>query len=84
MPEDGHVEVAPVIADGPETGADRACSHNMVSGVLHGAFFHMATAFGDPHAVIPLFLAGFTESLAMIGLVVSLVLPFINSCRVLL
>jgi hypothetical protein len=40
---------------------------------LHGAFFHMATAFADPYAVIPLFLAGFTESRALIGLVVSLV-----------
>lgn len=41
-------------------------------GVLHGAAFHMATAFADPYAVIPLFLAGFTESLALVGLVVSL------------
>jgi len=42
-------------------------------GVLHGAAFHMATAFADPYAVIPLFLAGFTESRALVGLVVSLV-----------
>ncbi len=42
-------------------------------GVLHGAAFHMATAFADPHAVIPLFLAGFTESRVLVGLVVSLV-----------
>lgn len=42
-------------------------------GVLHGAAFHMATAFADPHAVIPLFVAGFTESRAMVGLVISLV-----------
>jgi hypothetical protein len=42
-------------------------------GVLHGAAFHMARAFADPHAVIPLFLAGFTESRALVGLVVSLV-----------
>jgi len=42
-------------------------------GVLHGAAFHMATAFADPYAVVPLFLAGFTESRALIGLLVSLV-----------
>jgi hypothetical protein len=53
--------------------AGHVCSHNMRHGVLHGAFFHMATAFADPYAVIPLFLAGFTESRALIGLVVSLV-----------
>ncbi|MFA7173261.1 MAG: MFS transporter [Kiritimatiellia bacterium] len=46
---------------------------NMRCGILHGAFFHMGTAFADPYAVIPLFLAGFTESRALIGLVVSLV-----------
>ena len=55
-----------------EAAAD-LCRHNMRQGVLHGAFFHMATAFADPYAVIPLFLAGFTESRALIGLVVSLV-----------
>jgi MFS family permease len=42
-------------------------------GILHGAFFHMATAFADPYAILPLFLAGFTESRALIGLVISLV-----------
>ena len=42
-------------------------------GVLHGAGFRMATTFADPHAVIPLFLAGFTKSCALVGLVVSLV-----------
>ena len=45
----------------------------MRRGIAHGAFFNMATAFADPYAVIPLFLAGFTESRALIGLVVSLV-----------
>jgi len=60
--------------------------HNMRHGVVHGAFFHMATAFADPYAVIPLFLAGFTESRALIGLVVSLVgavgvLPQIGMAR---
>jgi len=45
----------------------------MLHGVLHGAFFRMATAFAEPYAVIPLFLGGFTESRALIGLVVSLV-----------
>ncbi len=46
---------------------------NMLYGIVHGAFFHMATAFADPYAVIPLFLAGFTESALTIGLVVSLI-----------
>lgn len=53
--------------------ADRACRHNMSRGIVHGAFFNMAKAFADPYAVIPLFVAGFTESRALIGLVVSLV-----------
>jgi MFS family permease len=60
-------------AQEPHADAGHVCSHNMRHGVLHGAFFHMATAFADPYAVIPLFLAGFTESRALIGLVVSLV-----------
>ncbi|MBL7077555.1 MAG: MFS transporter [Kiritimatiellae bacterium] len=47
--------------------------HNMRCGIIHGAFFHMATAFADPYAILPLFLAGFTHSRALIGLVVSLV-----------
>lgn len=46
--------------------------HNMRCGVLHGAFFSFGQAFADPYAVIPLFVAGFTESRALIGLVVSL------------
>jgi len=45
---------------------------NMLCGILHGAFFHMATAFSDPYAIIPLFLAGFTTSRTTIGLIVSL------------
>ena len=49
---------------------------NMRCGIMHGAFFHMGTAFADPYAVIPLFLAGFTESRALIGLIVSLVNAF--------
>ena len=61
------------IDDIREANADRVCNHNMLHGILHGAFFHMATAFADPYAVIPLFLAGFTQSRALIGLVVSLV-----------
>ena len=52
------------------SGLDR---HNMRCGILHGAFFHMGTAFADPYAVIPLFLAGFTESRALIGLIISLI-----------
>jgi len=48
-------------------------THNMRYGIIHGAFYHMATAFADPYAVIPLFLAGFTESAMLIGLIVSLI-----------
>ncbi|MCF7854753.1 MAG: MFS transporter [Candidatus Pacebacteria bacterium] len=47
--------------------------HNMWYGILHGAFFHAATAFADPYVVLPLFLAGFTDSRAIIGFVVSLI-----------
>ena len=46
---------------------------NMRDGIVHGAFFHMATAFADPFAIIPLFLAGFTDSRILIGFIVSLV-----------
>lgn len=46
---------------------------NMRDGIVHGAFFYMATAFADPFAIIPLFLAGFTDSHILIGFVVSLV-----------
>jgi MFS family permease len=46
---------------------------NMRCGILHGAFFQMGTAFADPYAVVPLFLAGFTKSRALIGLIVSLI-----------
>jgi MFS family permease len=46
---------------------------NMRCGILHGAFFQLGTAFADPYAVVPLFLAGFTESRALIGLIVSLI-----------
>ncbi len=58
----------------------------MRHGVVHGAFFNMAKGFADPYAVIPLFVAGFTESRAFIGLVVSLlqavsVLPQIGMAR---
>ncbi len=49
---------------------------NMRCGIIHGAFFQMATAFADPHAVVPLFLAGFTESRTLIGFIVSLVTAF--------
>jgi len=71
--ETGSVEAAAHLRGGRQAVADPVCRHNMRYGVLHGAAFHMATAFADPHAVIPLFLAGFTESRALIGLVVSLV-----------
>ena len=53
--------------------ADRVERRNMLSGILHGAFFQMGSAFADPYAVVPLFLAGFTESRALIGLIVSLI-----------
>jgi len=54
-------------------GEARFERHNMQCGILHGAFFQMGTAFADPYAVVPLFLAGFTESRALIGLTVSLI-----------
>ena len=50
--------------------------HNMRCGILHGAFFHMGSAFADPYVVIPLFLAGFTNSRALIGLIVSVLNAF--------
>lgn len=53
--------------------APRLESRNLRCGILHGAFFHMGSAFADPYAVVPLFLAGFTESRALIGLIVSLI-----------
>jgi len=67
------VDAAANVHGGRRAVVDPVCRHNMRYGVLHGAAFHMATAFADPYAVIPLFLAGFTESRALIGLVVSLV-----------
>lgn len=51
----------------------RVEQRNMRCGILHGAFFQMGTAFADPYAVVPLFLSGFTESRALIGLIVSLI-----------
>ncbi len=61
---------------------------NFRCGILHGAFFHMANAFGDPYAIIPLFLSGFTGSRLLIGLIVSLigavgVLPQLSIARML-
>jgi len=55
------------------TLAPRVEQRNLHCGIVHGAFFHMGTAFADPYAVVPLFLAGFTESRALIGLIVSLI-----------
>lgn len=55
------------------TLAPRVEQRNLRCGIVHGAFFHMGTAFADPYAVVPLFLAGFTESRALIGLIVSLI-----------
>jgi len=56
-------------ADQPSSLPER---RNMRYGIIHGAFFSMATAFADPYAVLPLFLAGFTDSRALIGFIVSL------------
>jgi len=67
------VETVGYVGGSGSAGTGPLCRHNMRYGVLHGAGFHMATAFADPYAVIPLFLAGFTESRALVGLVVSLV-----------
>ena len=72
-PKSWHVEARLNAQEEREAHAGRVARHNMRRGIAHGAFFSMATAFADPYAVIPLFLAGFTESRALIGLVVSLV-----------
>ena len=32
----------------------RAEQRNLLCGIVHGAFFHMGTAFADPYAVVPL------------------------------
>ena len=71
-----------------ETLSHGVGTRNMVYGLVHGAFFHMATAFADPYAIVPLFLAGFTNSVMFIGLMVSLVetvgvLPQLPIARVL-
>lgn len=57
----------------PPDSAAAVERRNMQYGIVHGAFFQMATAFADPYAILPLFIAGFTESRALIGLVISLV-----------
>jgi len=59
--------------DRPAVPPQLAERRNMRDGIVHGAFFHMATAFADPYAIIPLFLAGFSDSRILIGFVVSLV-----------
>lgn len=45
---------------------------NMCAGVIHGAFFQMATAFVEPFALLPIFLRDLTSSSIQIGLAVSL------------
>jgi len=46
---------------------------NMTAGVLHGAFFQMATAFAEPFALLPVFLKEFTTSNFLVGVAISLV-----------
>ncbi len=46
---------------------------NMTVGVLHGAFFQMATAFAEPFALLPVFLKEFTTSNFLVGVAISLV-----------
>ncbi len=45
---------------------------NMLAGIVHGTFFEMAYTFAEPFALLPLFLAGFTSSKLIIGLIVGL------------
>ena len=45
---------------------------NMLAGIVHGTFFNMAQAFAEPFALLPLFLAGFTSSKLVIGLIIGL------------
>lgn len=45
----------------------------MTAGVLHGAFFQMATAFAAPFALLPVFLKEFTTSNLLVGFSISLV-----------
>jgi len=45
----------------------------MIAGVLHGALFQMASAFAEPFALLPVFLAQFTASKVLIGLSISLI-----------
>lgn len=73
MTRNAHSEALHGFERDRDTGTGATERRNMLYGIVHGAFFHMATAFADPYAIIPLFLAGFTESRALIGLVVSLV-----------
>lgn len=46
---------------------------NMTAGILHGAFFQMATAFAEPLALLPVFLKEFTTSNFLVGIAISLV-----------
>lgn len=46
---------------------------NMTAGILHGAFFQMATAFAEPFALLPVFLKEFTTSNFLVGIAISLV-----------
>jgi len=43
-----------------------------LAGIVHGTFFNMAQAFAEPFALLPLFLAGFTSSKLIIGLIIGL------------
>jgi len=45
-------------------------NRNMLAGIVHGAFFNMAQAFAEPYALLPIFLAGFTSSRLIVGLIV--------------
>ena len=46
---------------------------NMTAGVLHGAFFQMATAFAAPFALLPVFFKEFTASNVLVGVAISLI-----------
>jgi len=58
--------------DNQETKPHSYQQRNMLAGIVHGTFFNMAQAFAEPFALLPLFLAGFTSSKLVIGLIIGL------------
>ncbi len=46
--------------------------HNFLSGVVHGTFFQLSSAFASPSTVLPAFINTLTGSKAMVGLVMAI------------